>query len=244
MTGTTVEDMLEKFAQGDRRALSQILSLVQRGEAPPLPADARAESETSIAVGITGSGGAGKSTLIGSLVRHLRGEGKSVAVLANDPQSPLTGGALLGDRIRMGDPGEDAGIFIRSISTRGAPGGIAATTGDVCRWLAAFGFDVILVETVGVGQDQVAIRSVVDRLVLLVTPSSGDEVQWEKAGLIEVADVIAINKSDLAGADRLRADLTSALSLSPAGNQVPIVDVVATTGRGVAELWDVVDRRR
>ncbi|MEX0936287.1 MAG: GTP-binding protein [Pirellulales bacterium] len=244
MTDTTVENLLDQFAQGDRRALSQILSLVQRGEAPPRPQGSGkgAVAKRSLAVGITGSGGAGKSTLIGALVRHLRSAGKSVAVLANDPQSPLTGGALLGDRIRMGDQGDDAGVFIRSISTRGAPGGIAATTGEACRWLAAFGFDVVLVETVGVGQDQVAIRAVVDRLVLLVTPGSGDEVQWEKAGLIEVADVIAINKSDLPGADRLRADLTAALSLSPAGNQVPIVHVVATTGRGVAELWDVVTK--
>jgi LAO/AO transport system kinase len=188
-------------------------------------------------VGITGSGGAGKSTLVGCLVAHLRSLGLRVAVLASDPQSPVTGGALLGDRIRVRIEPDDEGIYFRSLSTRGAAGGISAAVEPAIAWLKAFGFDAILIETVGVGQDQVAVRSVVDVLVLLVTPHTGDEVQWEKAGLIEVADLIAINKSDLPGADRVRQQLTSALSLVPGAPEVPVVNITAATGQGVAELW-------
>ncbi|MGD9647588.1 MAG: ArgK/MeaB family GTPase [Pirellulales bacterium] len=228
----------------DRRALAEVLSLVELGQAPPLPQPANAaaagERSTPHVVGLAGSGGAGKSTLVAALVEQLRGAGLTVAVLASDPQSPLTGGALLGDRIRVRIDPADEGVYFRSLSTRGAAGGLSSAVAPAIDWLRLFGFDAVLVETVGVGQDQVDVRKVVDTLVLLVTPHTGDEVQWEKAGVIEVADILAINKSDLPGADRVRHQLRAALSLAPSSADVPIVSIVAATGQGVPELWQAI----
>lgn len=230
--------LLDRFSKRDRRALAQILSLAETGAAPPLPPGG--PPLPARVIGITGSGGAGKSTLVGALIAHLRGLGLRVAVLACDPQSPVTGGALLGDRIRVRFDPADEDVYFRSLSTRGAAGGISAATRQARDWLQAFGFDVILIETVGVGQDQIAVRELVDTLVLLVTPNTGDEVQWEKAGLIEVTDLIVVNKSDLPGADRVRQQLISALSLGPHGKQVPVLNVIAASGQGVAELWQAI----
>ncbi|MES1213324.1 MAG: GTP-binding protein [Singulisphaera sp.] len=230
-------NLLERFGKRDRRALAELLTLVELGHAPAPAANAPQHARV---VGLTGSGGAGKSTLVGALVGHLRSQGLTVAVLACDPQSPVTGGALLGDRIRVRFEPADEGVYFRSMSTRGAAGGISAATRAARDWLAAFGFDVILIETVGVGQDQIAARSVVDTLVLLVTPNTGDEVQWEKAGLIEVADLVVVNKSDLPGADRVAHQLQSALSLAPQSKKVPVLNVTAATGQGVPELWQAI----
>jgi LAO/AO transport system kinase len=230
-------DLLSRFCNGDRRALAEILTLVESGTAPTWPTVPR--SPKTRVVGITGSGGAGKSTLIGALVDLLRKKGIKVAVLACDPQSPVTGGALLGDRIRVHFDPTDEGVYFRSLSTRGAQGGISAAVAPAIEWLKAFGFDVVIVETVGVGQDQVAVRSAVDTLVMLVTPHSGDEVQWEKAGLIEVADLIVVNKSDLPGADRVRQQLLAALTLT-AGMTIPVLNVTASSGTGVVELWEAI----
>lgn len=227
-------DLLPAVANHDRRALAEILTRVEAGESIAEPAG----GPGAIVVGITGSGGAGKSTLVAALIEHLRKLAKSVAVLACDPQSPVTGGALLGDRIRMRLDPHDDDVYFRSLSTRGAAGGVSDAVRPSIEWLKSFGFDVIVVETVGVGQDQVAVRRVVDTLVLLVTPHTGDEVQWEKAGLIEVADIIVVNKSDLPGAERVRQQLTSALSLSTAKQLPPVLNTVAAEGRGVAELWN------
>lgn len=230
------DSLLERFAAGQRRALAEILSQVENGSAPEPPQT----DHPCRVVGITGSGGAGKSTLVGALIKYLRGQGLKVAVLASDPQSPLSGGALLGDRIRVEfDPADD-GVFFRSLSTRGAMGGLSDAIKPSLPWLAAFGFDVVLVETVGVGQDQAAVRKVVDTLVLLVTPNTGDEVQWEKAGLIEVADVVVVNKSDLPGAGRVRQQLTSSLTLVPTAKEIPILPVTALKNEGIAELWHAV----
>ena len=229
--------LLDRFADHDRRALAEIITLVEDGRPPKMP---DTPGRNTRVIGITGSGGAGKSTLISALIRHLRGQQLQVAVLACDPQSPVTGGALLGDRIRVKFDDDDEGVYFRSLSTRGAPGGISAAIGPAVEWLRAFGFDVVLVETVGVGQDQVAVRDFVEILVLLVTPNTGDEIQWEKAGLIEVADVVVVNKFDLPDADRVRQQLLGALHLLPAAPEVPVLGVVATSGRGVPELWDTV----
>ena len=236
-----VPALLEAFRRGERRALARLISLVENGEAPPLPAESAAEERHMLEVGITGSGGAGKSTLIAALCAYLRKLGKRVAVLASDPRSPRSGGALLGDRVRMQFDPTDEGLYFRSLSTRGATGGISAAVENLLPWLSAFGFDVALVETVGVGQDQAAVRDCVDVLVLLVTPHTGDEIQWEKAGVIELADIVAVNKSDLPGADRVRQQLRQALMLSPDTADVPILPVVASTAAGVTELWQAIE---
>ncbi len=238
MTKNNHPDLLQQFAAKDRRALARILSLVESGEAPETPS-AKTETQTRV-VGIAGSGGAGKSTLVGALVKFLREQGLTVAVLASDPQSPRTGGALLGDRIRVTMDPNDDGIYFRSLSTRGAPGGVAAAVQNAIPWLKQFGFDVVLVETVGIGQDQTAVRDVVETLVLVVTPGTGDEIQWEKAGVIELADILAVNKADMPGADRVRHQLRGALSLSPGAENIPILATIATSGEGVPELWEAV----
>jgi len=241
-TGTA--ELLERFKQKDRRALAELLTLVELGEAPPLPEPAGYPPIPTRVVGITGSGGAGKSTLVGELVAYLRRQGQTVAVLACDPQSPVTGGALLGDRIRVRFEANDEGVYFRSLSTRGAAGGVSRAVQPAIEWLKAFGFDVVLVETVGVGQDQIGVRDAVETLVLLVTPHTGDEVQWEKAGVLEVADIVVVNKSDLSGAQRVRQQLTSALSLGPQGATVPILSTTAATGQGVKELWEAIEQRQ
>jgi LAO/AO transport system kinase len=231
------DELLERFHRHERRALAEIITRVEAGASPAAPS--RRTGPLRL-VGITGSGGAGKSTLIAASIAHLRTEGRTVAVLACDPQSPLTGGALLGDRVRVRFDADDEGVYFRSLSTRGAQGGISTSIGPMIRWLDAFGFDVVLIETVGVGQDQIAVRDVVDTVVLLVTPNTGDEVQWEKAGLLEVADLVVVNKADLPGADSVLRQLNSVLSLGGA-RPVPVMAVVAATGEGVAELWKVID---
>ena len=229
---------------GERRALARMLTLVEAGKAPSAQEISQAGQTTDVhpaplVVGITGSGGAGKSTLVAALVKRLRLAGLRVGVLACDPQSPVTGGALLGDRVRAALDPADNGVFFRSLSTRGATGGISAAIGPAIEWLKLFGHDVVLVETVGVGQDQVAIRPLVDRLVLVVTPAGGDEVQWEKAGLIELADVIVVNKSDLPGAERVER-LLGALSLNPAVAPPPVLRAIAAQESGVEKLWQTV----
>ena len=240
-------DLLARFIRRDRRALAEIITLVEAGQAPA-PGTVSSSSfippssSRSLVVGFTGSGGAGKSTHVGPSIAYLRSRGRSVAVLACDPQSPVTGGALLGDRVRVKFDPADEGVYFRSLSTRGAQGGVSSAVGPAIEWLKAFGFDVIIVETVGVGQDQIGVRQFVDTLVLLVTPNTGDEVQWEKAGLVEVADLIVVNKADLHGADRVRQQLHSALSLG-SRPPVPILATTAATSEGVPELWQAIDKR-
>lgn len=221
--------LIDQVIAGNRRALSRLISRIDDGEpAESLPAATPPRSALKVA--ITGSAGVGKSTLIAALVKHLRGEGKRVAVLACDPSSPVTGGALLGDRVRIDEDPHDANLYVRSIATRGSTGGVSETAGPIARLLERFGFEIVLIETIGVGQDQVAAREIADLMLLVITPQSGDEVQWQKAGVVECADLIAVNKADLGGADSAARGVRQVTGV----NALP---VSGETGQGVAELW-------
>jgi LAO/AO transport system kinase len=192
-------------------------------------------------IGITGPPGAGKSTLVDGLIRQLRARGDRVGVIAVDPSSPYTNGAILGDRIRLVEHFGDPGVFIRSMATRGRLGGLARGTVELSLLLDAAGFDTVLIETVGVGQDEVDIANVADATVVVLVPGLGDDVQAIKAGIMEIADVLAINKADLPGADRLEQELRSMQSLTNSSRPVPIVRVVASQGSGVGQLLKELD---
>jgi LAO/AO transport system ATPase len=232
-----LDSLLARFRNHDRNALARLVSLVARGEhADEILAQLGPPPRPARVVAVTGSGGVGKSTLVGKLIEQVRGDGKTVAVLACDPQSPLSGGALLGDRFRMPSRPDDDGVFIRSLAAAGGRGALAEYLDELIRLLEAYGFDVVLIETVGAGQGDTAVRELVDVLALLLQPETGDDLQWEKAGLLEVADVIVIHKADLPGADRVEAQVlaTQALSTGPAA---PVLRVSARSGAGLPELW-------
>jgi LAO/AO transport system kinase len=235
-----LETLLERFRRHDRLALSRLLSLVARGERIEEILDGVGEAEKPArVVAFTGSGGVGKSTLVGKLIEPIRREGRSVAVLACDPQSPLSGGALLGDRFRMTVQSDDDGVFIRSLAAAGGHGALAEHLPALIRVLEAFGYEVVLIETVGAGQGDTVVREWVDVLVLLLQPETGDDLQWEKAGLLEVADAIVIHKADLTGAERIEAQVLATLALS-AGPVVPVLRVSARSGAGLGELWQTI----
>jgi LAO/AO transport system kinase len=235
-----LKDLLERLAQRDRLALARLLTLVSRGEQLDAIRTAAGPRRDEIpVVAITGNAGVGKSSLVGKLAEHLRSQGKSVAILACDPQSPLTGGALLGDRIRMPSRPDDAGLFIRSLAAASGHQAVAEHVDLMIRLLARFGFDVILLETVGAGQGDTAVRGLADVVVLLVQPESGDELQWEKAGLLEVADVVVVHKADLAGADKTEGQVKELLSL-PGCRDIAVLRVSSRTGQGFEELWNAV----
>ena len=197
------------------------------------------------AIGITGAPGSGKSTLTDRLIACIRGDGAEVGVLAIDPTSPFTGGAILGDRVRMQDHATDPGVFIRSMATRGHLGGLALATPEAIRVLDAAGKRWIIVETVGVGQVEVEIAAAADTTVVVVTPGWGDSVQTSKAGLLEIADVLVVNKADRDGVDSAVRDLVMMLELSGDRPWVPpIIETVATEDRGVSDLWDAITRHR
>jgi LAO/AO transport system kinase len=196
-------------------------------------------------LGVTGNPGAGKSTVVDALIAHYRKEGKRVGVVAVDPTSPFSGGAILGDRIRMQRHATDEGVFIRSLATRGHLGGLSRSTGEVVAVLDAMGYDVVIVETVGVGQDEVDVVSQAETAVVVTVPGLGDEIQAIKAGILEIADVLVVNKSDREGADRTVRDLVSMLELrGHDAAPVEIVRTVATTAKGIDELVSAVDRHR
>lgn len=196
-------------------------------------------------IGITGSGGAGKSTLTNALAKEYRRRGRTVGIVAVDPSSPFTRGAILGDRIRMQELTGDPEIFMRSMATRGALGGLAATAADVVAVLDAFGKDVVLLETVGAGQDEVEVASAAQTTLVLNTPGAGDDVQTIKAGIMEIADLLVVNKADLAGADILVAQLKALLSIGGHTEwEIPILRVIASREEGIGELIDACDRHR
>jgi LAO/AO transport system kinase len=230
----------DDILNGRYRALAQAVSLVERDdpEASRLLADIYKETGKARIIGITGSPGAGKSTLVASLAKHYRRQNKRVGIIAVDPTSPFTGGAILGDRIRMTDLYTDRGVFIRSMATRGFLGGLARATNDVVDLLDAAGFDIVLVETVGVGQDEVeVIRTVQTNMVVLV-PGMGDDIQAIKAGIMEIGDIFVVNKADRPGADKTVTEVTMMMSLvEEHGDWVPpIVKTVASRGEGIDEL--------
>src|SRR5687767_7502689 len=240
-------DLLAAARGGDRPALARLLSVVERGgeEARAVGRLTHPKSGGAYTVGITGSPGAGKSTLTNALLRVVRAGGDTVAVLAIDPSSPFTGGAILGDRVRMADHTTDDGVFIRSMATRGHLGGLSLGTLEAVRVLDASGWPWVVIETVGVGQVEVEVAGAADTTVVVVNPGWGDAVQANKAGLLEIADVFVINKADRPGADETRRDLERMLDLTaPEGWRPPILATVASTGEGVAELWSAVRHHR
>jgi LAO/AO transport system kinase len=242
-----VTALVEGVKRGERASLARLLSLVERRDPTVGPAVASLATDTGGAytIGVTGAPGSGKSSLTDRLVAVLRARGDEVAVLAIDPSSPRTGGAILGDRVRMGAHATDPGVFIRSMATRGQLGGLAAAAPQAVRVLDASGAPWIVVETVGVGQVELDVAGATDTTVVVVTPGWGDGVQANKAGLLEVADVFVVNKADRPGADLAVRDLAAMLDLSPGGAWTPpIVETVATTGEGVEHLWEAVTAHR
>ncbi len=242
MTGDGAQ-LLERARAGDRSALARLLSVVERGGEPARLVGrlAHASAGSAHTIGITGPPGAGKSTLTSALVRVVRDAGHRIAVLAVDPSSPFTGGAILGDRVRMGDHALDDDVFIRSMASRGHLGGLSLAAPEAVRVLDAVGFDFVVVETVGVGQVEVEVAGETDTTVVVVNPGWGDAVQANKAGLLEVADVFCVNKADRPGAAEARRDLEQMLDMSATGDwRPPVVDAVALDGTGVTELWTAV----
>ena len=240
-----VPELFAAAQAGDRGALARLLSLIERGadDARAIGRLASPLGGRAYTVGLTGAPGAGKSTLTSATIGHLRAQGLEVAVLAIDPSSPFTGGAILGDRVRMQDHATDPGVFIRSMATRGHLGGLSLSAPEAIRLLDAIGREWVLVETVGVGQVEVEIAGKADTTIVVVNPGWGDSVQANKAGLMEIADIFVINKSDRKGADETRRDLEQMLDLSDLPHETwrpPIVAAVGTTGQGVPELWDAV----
>jgi len=242
---TDPTELFDAARDGDRGALARLLSYVERGgeRAREVGRLAYPHSGQAYTVGLTGAPGAGKSTLTSALIGHLRSLELEVAVLAIDPSSPFTGGAILGDRVRMQDHATDPGVFIRSMATRGHLGGLALATPEAVRLLDAIGRRWVLVETVGVGQVEVEVAGKADTTVVVVNPGWGDSVQANKAGLMEIADVFVINKADRKGVDETRRDLEQMLELSDLPHDAwrpPIVPTIASDGTGVADVWDAV----
>lgn len=244
MRSRPVPELVEAAVGGDRLALARLLSLVERGGDPAREVSSLAFTHggTAHTVGVTGAPGAGKSTLTDQVIHHVRkAQDSQVAVLAVDPSSPKSGGAFLGDRVRMQDHATDAGVFIRSMASRGHLGGLALATPEAIRVLDASGFPLVIVETVGVGQVEIEVAGAADTTVVVVNPGWGDAIQANKAGLIEVADIFVINKSDRPGSEEVERDLNWALdqTMWPVWRP-PILRTVGSTGEGVPELVGVV----
>ncbi|MGE5718843.1 MAG: methylmalonyl Co-A mutase-associated GTPase MeaB, partial [Nocardioidaceae bacterium] len=248
-SAVSVPELVERARSGEARAVARLISLVE--DASPLLREVMAGlapyTGNAQIVGVTGSPGVGKSTSTSALVTELRRSGKRVGVLAVDPSSPFSGGALLGDRIRMQDHALDKDVYIRSMASRGHLGGLSWSTPQALRVLDAAGCDVVLVETVGVGQSEVEIAGLADTTLVLLAPGMGDGVQAAKAGILEIGDVYVVNKADRDGAEQVRRELRTMISLAerPEGSwKPPIVLTVAQAGKGVDEVVQAIDEHR
>lgn len=243
-----MHELSKRLIHGDIRSLARALSLVEdrREGYTEVLKDCYKLAGRSRVIGVTGPPGAGKSTLVDKLIGSYRVQGLRVAVVAVDPSSAFSGGAILGDRIRMQDRATDPGVYIRSMATRGHMGGLAGATGDVLTVLDAAEFDVILLETVGVGQDEVDVVREADTVLVVLLPGMGDDIQAIKAGIMEIADVFVINKADREGVDRVERELHSLLTLpgAPKGWTPPVVKTVASRNQGMEDLLAAVDRHR
>ena len=232
----TAAVLADAIVKGDARAVARAMTLIENGapEAEALLDLVYGKKPEAPRVGVTGPPGAGKSTLVAEYARLLRAEGVKVGVVAVDPTSPFTGGAILGDRVRMGEHATDPSVFIRSMATRGSLGGLAARTGDLCEVLDAWGAGTTLIETVGVGQSELDVAETADTVAVVLTPESGDAIQALKAGLMEIADVLVLNKADHPGADAMEAALRSSLAFRPQGGwKPPIVRTVGIEKKGI-----------
>jgi LAO/AO transport system kinase len=240
-------DLVDRILEADPRTVARAISMVEDGAEGLEELSAAIFPHTGVAytIGLTGSPGVGKSTLAGELVRTARERERSVAVLAIDPTSPFTGGALLGDRLRMQAHATDPGVFIRSMATRGHLGGMALAAPEAVRILDASGFDLVIVETVGVGQAEVDVAAATDTTLVVVSPGWGDHVQVAKAGILEIADAFVVNKADREGVDAAVRDLRQMLHMGAQTQwSPPVVRTVATTGEGVDELWEAIEQHR
>ena len=241
------QDLIQRLLEGDRRALARLLSHVENRNELGRRAVREVFTRTGHAhvIGITGPPGAGKSTLVNSMIRSYRGSGQTVAVVAIDPSSTLSGGAALGDRIRMMENYADDGVFIRSMATRGQLGGLSLAVGGAVHLFDAFGFDVILIETVGVGQDEVDVADAADTTIVLQVPGLGDSIQTIKAGVLEIADILVVNKADRPDAQQLVRDLRNMLLLGEHDVRMPpIIQTVATEATGVERLISEIEQHR
>jgi LAO/AO transport system kinase len=242
------QEWAEKILSGDHRAVARAISAIEKGEPAGRELLKRVFSKTggAFVIGVTGSPGAGKSTLVEKLAAEYRAGGTRVGIIAVDPTSPFSGGAILGDRIRMQRLATDDGVYIRSMATRGQLGGLAPAAHDAVSILDAAGCGVVIIETVGVGQDEVEVARLAEATVLLLVPGMGDDVQTFKAGVMEIADLFVINKADQPGAGRIEQEITSMLAISTPrdGWQPPILRTVATTGEGIAALREKLDEFR
>jgi len=241
-----IDDLIQRALRGERRSVARLISLVEDGGAD-LGAAMRSlypHTGTAYSIGVTGAPGAGKSSLTDRLVGRMRQDNKKVGVLAIDPSSPFSGGALLGDRVRMQGHATDESVFIRSMATRGHLGGLSLAAPEAVRVLDAVGSDIVVIETVGVGQAEVEITDACDTTLVVLNPGWGDAVQAAKAGLMEIADVYVINKADRPGAKETVRELRNMLQMSDAEWKPPIVQTVAVKGEGIDELWEAVEKHR
>lgn len=243
-----IEKLARDALKGDKRSVARLLTVVENGLPEARDAIAILYPETGRAhiIGITGSPGVGKSTLIEKMIREIRKRDKTVGVVAVDPTSPFSGGAFLGDRVRMQSLSTDEGVFIRSMATRGSLGGVARATNDAVKILDASGMDFIIVETVGAGQSEVEVMRITETVVVMLSPGAGDDIQALKAGIMEIGDIFVVNKTDLENAQRVVVDVKNTLSMKvhEEGWRTPVVKTVATTGEGVDELLETIIRHR